>query len=225
MRIIFVRHAESTANLEKRMQGHADYKLSSQGMMEAKKLRDRFKKEELMPTHIYSSPLLRTLQTANIAAENWNIEVNSWDKIIEHDVGVFSNLTWPEIQAKFKRLVAKFNDGINWDLVEGAESYTEIAKRARSAIKNIVENHSDKSIILIFTHGGIMQHLISVLLKSNIVWKVDIPNTAIFDFNLVKKEWMDRETKEYNPIYYKINRFCDNSHIDKEEIIKQERML
>ena len=104
MRIIFVRHAESTANLEKRMQGHADYKLSSQGKAEAKKLRDRFKKEELTPTHIYSSPLLRTFQTANIVAGNWNIEINSWDKIIEHDVGVFSNLTWPEIQAKFKRL-------------------------------------------------------------------------------------------------------------------------
>ena len=70
-----------------------------------------------------------------------------------------------------------------------------------------------------------MQHLISVLLKSNIVWKVDIPNTAIFDFNLVQKEWMDIETKQYNPIYYKINRFCDNSHIEKEEIINQERLL
>ena len=49
MRIIFVRHAESIANLEKRMQGHADYKLSTQGILEAKKLRDRFKKENLEP--------------------------------------------------------------------------------------------------------------------------------------------------------------------------------
>ena len=53
MRIIFVRHAESIANLEKRMQGHADYKLSTQGILEAKKLRDRFKKENLEPSHIY----------------------------------------------------------------------------------------------------------------------------------------------------------------------------
>lgn len=225
MRIIFVRHAESIANLEKRMQGHADYKLSTQGILEAKKLRDRFKKENLEPSHIYSSPLSRTIQTAKIVNENWNMKVNSWEKIIEHDVGVFSNLTWPEIESKYKTLVSGFKDGINWDLVEGAESYIEIVRRAQIAIKYIVENHSDDSTVLIFTHGGIMQHLISVLLKSNIVWKIDIPNTAIFDFNLVKNRWIDVNTKQYNPIYFKINRFCDNSHIGKKEILNQERML
>ena len=57
------------------------------------------------------------------------------------------------------------------------------------------------------------------------MWKIDIPNTAIFDFNLVKNRWIDTNTKQYNPIYFKINRFCDNSHIGKKEILNQERML
>ena len=225
MRIIFVRHAESEANLEKRMQGHADYKLSIKGNIEAKKLRDRFKKEKLIPTHIYSSPLIRTYQTANIVAENWKLDINIWEKIIEHDVGVFSNLTWPEIEAKFNETVTKFNGGINWDLVEGAESYEKIARRSREVINSIIENHSDKSIVLIFSHGGIIQHLISVILKSNIVWKIDIPNTAIFDFNIDQKMWLNIDSCQYNPVFYKINRFCDDSHIENQGSFSQEEIL
>ena len=70
-----------------------------------------------------------------------------------------------------------------------------------------------------------MQHLISVILKSNIVWKIDIPNTAIFDFNIDQKMWMNIDACQYNPVFYKINRFCDDSHIEKQGNFSQEEIL
>ncbi|MBN18456.1 MAG: hypothetical protein CL758_03110 [Chloroflexi bacterium] len=225
MRIIFIRHAESIANASKRMQGHADYSLSNMGIEEAKKLQDRFYNEKLIPTHIYSSPLSRTFQTASIVCKNWKIEIKKWEKIIEHDVGVFSNLTWPEIESKFGTLIEGFDKGINWDLVDGAESYLDMSERANLVMEFLFENHSDEDTILIFTHGGIMQHLISAILKSNIVCKINIPNTAIFDFDFDKTRWIEKGFTQNNPAYFKVNRFCDASHITKEEILNDREVL
>ena len=42
MRLLFVRHAESTANAEGRYQGHADFPLSDAGRLQARKLAERF---------------------------------------------------------------------------------------------------------------------------------------------------------------------------------------
>jgi broad specificity phosphatase PhoE len=66
MRLIFVRHAETTANAEGRFQGHADFSLSARGQAQAQLLKSRFLVEGLTPTHLYSSPLKRCAETAEI---------------------------------------------------------------------------------------------------------------------------------------------------------------
>ena len=78
MRLVFVRHAESTGNAEGRYQGHAEYGLSETGVVQAERLRDRFVDEDLSPTHSYSSPMIRTSETARIAMEPWPLETRSW---------------------------------------------------------------------------------------------------------------------------------------------------
>lgn len=66
LKLLFVRHAQSVGNLEKRMQGCADFPLTEEGCQQAAKLAKRLRRENWHPTHIYSSPIPRARQTAEI---------------------------------------------------------------------------------------------------------------------------------------------------------------
>ena len=90
MNLIIVRHAESTGNAEDRLQGQDDFPLSERGRRQAALLRARFESEGYLPTHIYSSPLSRTLETARIASAGWEVPISEWDDLMETDIGVFS---------------------------------------------------------------------------------------------------------------------------------------
>ncbi len=71
LKLLFVRHAQSLGNLEKRMQGHGDYPLSDVGIQQTEKLAKGLLAESWIPTHVYSSPLRRTQQTAEILVDHF----------------------------------------------------------------------------------------------------------------------------------------------------------
>jgi len=66
LKLMFVRHAQSVGNVEKRMQGNADFPLTEEGRRQAAKLAQRLRDEGWQPTHIYSSPIRRAVQTTEI---------------------------------------------------------------------------------------------------------------------------------------------------------------
>ena len=78
MRIILIRHGQSTGNTERRFQGQSKdprFHLTALGKQQAHKLKQRFIDENVAPTHIYSSPLKRVKETAEIIANHTNIEI------------------------------------------------------------------------------------------------------------------------------------------------------
>ncbi|NJN89714.1 MAG: histidine phosphatase family protein [Leptolyngbyaceae cyanobacterium SL_5_14] len=66
IKLLFIRHAQSVGNRQKRMQGHRDFGLSTEGIEQAKKLAQRLVLEHKRPNYIYSSPLKRAAQTTEI---------------------------------------------------------------------------------------------------------------------------------------------------------------
>jgi broad specificity phosphatase PhoE len=66
LKLLFVRHGQSTGNVEKRMQGQGEYDLTPIGRQQAAQLALRLRSEGWHPTSVYSSPLRRALQTAEI---------------------------------------------------------------------------------------------------------------------------------------------------------------
>ena len=74
MRLVFVRHGETYANAEERLQGRDDTELSPAGRAQAEKLSLRFEDEGFNPTHVYSSPLRRAAHTAEILTRRWPLE-------------------------------------------------------------------------------------------------------------------------------------------------------
>jgi broad specificity phosphatase PhoE len=66
LKLLFIRHAQSVGNQQKRMQGQGEFELSEAGKHQAEKLAQRLLVESWRPSHVYSSPLRRTVQTTEI---------------------------------------------------------------------------------------------------------------------------------------------------------------
>ena len=214
MNLILIRHAESTANSEGRWQGRADFPLSEAGRSQAGLLRQRLEREGYAPTHIYSSPLSRVLETAQIASLNMDIPIEGWDDLMEHDVGAFSGLTWPEIEARFPDAAREFEATRDFDVVEGAETHDEIMDRARRVVDRLISEHDNGDRVLVFSHGGILTRVIARLLGTDRLWFLSIRNTAIFEFGIDVERWHMDGGARRNTELWRIVRFNDARHLE-----------
>ena len=212
MRLLFVRHAETLANREGRLQGRCNYPLSDRGRLQAERLFSRFAAEGLHPTRVYSSPLHRTMETAQIASKGWTEEIRPWPDLVEYDVGVFSGLTWPEIVSRHPRMARAFDQSQNWDVVAQAEPVKQRRERACRVVEAIIKEHTDDDVVVCFSHGGILQHIVSAMLGTQRVWGIAVRNTAVFEFMLDKQRWTD-EGSRLNTSHWRIATFNDASHL------------
>ena len=214
MNLIIVRHAESTGNAEDRLQGQDDFPLSERGRRQAALLRARFESEGYLPTHIYSSPLSRTLETARIASAGWEVPISEWDDLMETDIGVFSGLTWDDVQARFPEMARRFAETRNMDVVEGAETFEQRTERGSRVIDRVMDEHTNDDRVLVFSHGGIMQYQIARVMGTSRVWGLSVRNTAMFEFSVDVDCWQSDGQEVVNLSLWRIGRFNDASHLD-----------
>ena len=213
MRLVFVRHAESTANAEARLQGHAEFELSESGRAQAERLRGRFEAEGFQPTYIYSSPQRRTAETARIVACLWPLSITCWDELMEHDIGIFSGLTWREIEDRYPDMARQFQVSRDWDLVQGAETLAQRRARARRVVETVIHKHGNEDVVLLFTHGGILQRMIAALMGTGRTWGMNVRNTGVFDFSLDLERWSLSGDGLLNTTHWHIRHFNDASHL------------
>ena len=213
MRLVIVRHAQSTGNAEGRYQGRHEFGLTSEGREQARRLSSRLHKGGLQPTHVYSSPQSRTAETAKLVTDGWSTPIEYWNDLMEIDVGVFSGLTWEEITERYPDVAADFRRTGRWSIVDGAESIDDRISRANRVIRTTVHRHSESDTVLIVTHGGILLHILEALMNTGRTWGMHIRNTAVFDFTLdIDRWWVDGEVRR-NPTFWRIHLFNDASHL------------
>ncbi len=136
---------------------------------------------------------------------------------MEHDVGAFSGLTWAELEERFPEALREFNETRSFDVIEDAETHDEITARAQRVIDDLIRKHDNSDRILIFSHGGILTHVINQLLGANRLWLLSIRNTAIFEFTFDVDIWHADDRTAVNGGQWHIHRFNDASHLDGDE--------
>lgn len=173
--LYIMRHGSTDWNEMNRLQGQTDIPLNEKGRKMAESAR-----EEYRSVHFdicYSSPLLRSKETADIITEGRGIPVLTDDRLKEMAFGVCEGImdyrTDPDCP------VAKlFHDPQNYkDPPEGAESLDDLFTRTGSFLKEVIEPELDKGKdILIVGHG--------VMNMSIICQKRMIPRSRFWDAGL-----------------------------------------
>ena len=94
-RLLLIRHGRSTWNADKRIQGQADPPLDEVGREQARRLAERLRGDP--PVALYTSPLQRARETAEIVGQALDVPVVPDGRLKEYDVGAITGLTWEQV--------------------------------------------------------------------------------------------------------------------------------
>lgn len=206
-KVLLVRHGETEWNKLGKFQGCKDIDLSEEGFKQAKYLFNRFNNDF---DYIYTSPLKRALQTAEVITTNNEIKPTIINELREINFGEWEGLTIKEIENNFPD---EFNnwrtDKIDAFMCGGDLSINNASMRAKSAIYDIVAKHKGKKILIV-AHGGIIKASLIGLFDWDMTMyhKISLGNTAICEINF---------DLDLNPSIVTIN---DTSHLPNDYIIK-----
>lgn len=138
LKLLFIRHAQSVGNQQKRMQGNAEFELSAEGRRQAGKLAQRLLTESWVPTYVYSSPLKRTAQTAEILMSHFlakPLPAVVGDLVDEEEDATLEPLAAPEdpraIKVEYLEDLREFQNGIFQGLTwaEARDRYPDLCKQ------------------------------------------------------------------------------------------------
>lgn len=158
--LFLVRHARSTWNTEGRWQGQADPPLDELGLKQAHAVAARLQDEALAA--IYTSPLQRAKQTAEIIAATCHAPLIADNRLMERNVGEWAGLTSEEVKARYPD---SFKPGWWVKGAPGGETQAELVARVEVVFNEILVAHPDTNVAVI-SHGGTLNSFLSNLFAS-----------------------------------------------------------
>lgn len=161
MKLYFIRHGESVANVARYMSGNTDVPLTEKGLRQAKEVAEKLK--DIKFSAVYSSELQRARHTAGAILEGRDLELISLRDLGERDFGEWEGLTFDEIKVKFADDWNDFiKEGFN-AVIPGGERMESFFERVLKAFQNVIARHdvhSDESICIV-VHGCVLMALFS----------------------------------------------------------------
>ena len=150
-KLFLVRHGQSAGNAAGRFGGHSPTPLSDLGFEQARLTAEALAKENV--NVIYSSDLLRAVQTAEPLSKLTGIPIITKPEFRERNVGVLEGLTFDESKSEFPNdYYALVNRNIHHVITEG-ESYSNLLDRIKGELRDIIRKHRGERVA-IFTHTG-----------------------------------------------------------------------
>ena len=99
---------------------------------------------------IYSSPLQRTRETAEILSDRLRLPINYRDDVIEIDYGEWTGLRFDEIRRDERWQMWSRSRGIA--ATPGGESWRHVQDRVVGALFDLHQGHPDDNVVIV-THG------------------------------------------------------------------------
>ena len=148
-KLLLVRHGETDWNLDGRFQGHADPPLNATGRTQARELAAALAARSFAA--VYSSPLRRAFETAEVIAESQGLRPIPIEGLREVDVGAWQGLSREEVEQRFPQQFGRWLAfGQGW---EDGETYDEMGRRVVAALVQLAGRHEDENLLAV-THGG-----------------------------------------------------------------------
>lgn len=150
VKLLLVRHGESTWNAQSRWQGQADPPLSPFGERQAEDAIARLT-EVATITAVWTSDLVRARRTGELIAKRLGLGgVRAEPRLRERDVGAWSGLTRDEIEERWPGYLAARRSPPDF---EGDDALLE---RARAGLAAAVDG-TGTGDVLVVTHGGVIR--------------------------------------------------------------------
>lgn len=180
MKLYFVRHGESEANILRVISNRGwIHPLTEKGRQQARDLAVKLKTASI--TKIYTSPLQRAAQTAEILSQNLGVEFEITDALREFDCGIAEGRT----DAEAWRLNAWVNEEWavhhRWESrIEGGESFLDLRSRFLPLVNDLLQDHAHRpENFILIGHGALYYHMLTQILPNlPVQFEGGFPNTG-----------------------------------------------
>ena len=182
-RFILVRHGQTEWNRVERFRGRADLSLDETGRKQAEAAALRLKGEKVAA--IYSSPLKRTIETADILARQLKLTVQPFEGLIDINFGSWQGLSPEEASKQDSRLYRKWLEHPQEVRFPNGESLDIVRQRIVSGVEDVASKHNDQTVVLV-SHKVVCQVLMCAMigLDNSHFWQVRQDVNAINIFEL-----------------------------------------
>ena len=177
--IIFLRHGQAENNTKKILAGRSpNVNLNQTGLEQAEQAGEMLK--SLNISAIYTSPIDRALQTAQIVSKHCGLEVVTDDRLIELDMGKFTMMPYNEIFEKHGNVFLKFYQGSDEVSENEVETFSQVQKRVTEMVDSILNKHKDENVVLV-THMDPIKAMIGKVLdlKPEVLFELIIANASL----------------------------------------------
>jgi probable phosphoglycerate mutase len=160
-RLYLIRHGATQLTAEDRFSGAENVFLSEEGRAQAERLAQRLADDDIAA--IYTSPLDRTMETANILARPHQITPVQRDGLREISHGHWEGMSRKDVEQDFREEYLAWEEDPFTFAPEGGESGISVLARALPVIREIVVTHADKNIVVV-SHKATIRLVLSSLL-------------------------------------------------------------
>jgi 2,3-bisphosphoglycerate-dependent phosphoglycerate mutase len=155
-RILAIRHGETEWNVDGRIQGQLDIPLNEMGRWQVHRLALAVADENIAA--IYSSDLLRAMETAQAVARGTGKPIVTDTGLRERGFGSFEGLSYAEVNQRWPAEAERWRKRDPNFGAPGGETLNQFYARSVSTATRLAERHPGETVALV-AHGGVMDCL------------------------------------------------------------------
>ncbi len=161
MRLILARHCQTSWHAERRYVGSTDLPLDDTGMKQAKLVASHLTDTEL--DAVYSSPLSRCLQLANMIVEGRSLDVTIDRRLHEIDLGRWTGQSYDDVALRDEETLKRWlEDPASVTLPDG-ESILDVRERVKSWLEDALDAYLGRTV-LVSSHSTPIKVMLTLLL-------------------------------------------------------------
>ncbi|MFW5799829.1 MAG: histidine phosphatase family protein [Spirochaetota bacterium] len=184
--LILIRHGETDWNNQFRIQGNKDIPLNNKGIERAEYLASYLNyKYDSNIDIIYSSDLLRAIQTVTPLSIQLNMSFIKKSTLREQNFGILEGEVFKELTEEKRELLLKvlYDKDYQPNENHGIESLADFNNRISKELKLIIDSEENKdNTIVVVTHGGVIKSIVCEILgltKGHSRRLITVNNTSI----------------------------------------------
>ncbi|HUN25837.1 MAG TPA: histidine phosphatase family protein [Steroidobacteraceae bacterium] len=171
-KILLVRHGHVEGIRPERFRGRHNVPLTERGILQARATGE-YIAAHWQPSHIYTSPLQRCVQTGVEIATRCAASAEVLEELNDLDYGEWQWCTHEEVQARWPQEFDRWFKAPQWMRFPQGESLQDMHARLADALRLILQRHANKTVVLV-AHDSSLRVLLLHLL--------DMPLAAYWRF-------------------------------------------
>jgi probable phosphoglycerate mutase len=190
--ITIVRHGETIWNVEQRIQGQHNSKLTKNGILQAELVANALAKREF--DVLISSDLERAVETARIINTKLLLPHECNSNLRERSFGILEGKTLTEIKEQFPNEYSSYKARDPKFIIPEGESIEQLFSRVTSEMKDIAHKFCNRRVLIV-SHGLVLE----MMMYKTFSIELDKPrgfsinNSSISSFYIDEDNWFLKE--------------------------------